>query len=226
MYTHIKNKHDLSTFGSGRGRGRPKKDIGETIHNRSQFNPLTMEYFKSQEKVGEVNKENVISLCEEMFKELFIDNYKEYKDKLIKEWTEPKDYPLFKNLHMIMKTNKINDIDNIKCDEVFAEYLFKVSQVTCDDYFKNKVVKFVILYREFLNAHKRKELDLSDDYSVTYQAEDAPDVSNEFITEFLMDGEESIFEYDKEESIELTQNFCQWMYDSNYTSSKLTLISS
>ncbi len=185
-----------------------------------------MEYFKSQEKVGEVNKENVISLCEEMFKELFIDNYKEYKDKLIKEWTDSKDYPLFKNLHMIMKTNKINDIDNIKCDEVFAEYLFKVSQVTCDDYFKNKVVKFVILYREFLNAHKRKELDLSDDYSVTYQAEDAPDVSNEFITEFLMDGEESIFEYDKEESIELTQNFCQWMYDSNYTSSKLTLISS
>lgn len=185
-----------------------------------------MEYFKCSEKAGEVSKERVIPLCEEMFKEIFVDNYKEYKDKLEKEWSDAKEYPLFRNLNMIMKTNKINDIDSIKCDEVFAEYLLKVSQVTCEDYFKNKMVKFVILYREFLNAHKRKELDLSEEYTVSYQAEDAPDVSNEFITEFLIEGEGSIFEYDKEEAIELTQNFCQWMYDSNYTSSKLTLISS
>jgi len=213
-------------LGSGRGRGRPKKDIGETLNNKSQFNPLTMEYFKSSEKTGEVIKERVMPLCEEMFKELFYDNYEDYKDKLIRACDDSKDYPLFKNLSMIIKINKINDIDNIKCDEVFAEYLLKVSQSTCEDYFKNKVVKFVILYREFLNAHKRKELNIQEEYSVINQAEDAPDVSNEFITEFLMDGDNSIFEYEKDEAIELTQNFCQWMYDSNYTSSKLTLISS
>ena len=30
--------------------------------------------------------------------------------------------------------------------------------------------------------------------------------------------------YNKEEAIDLTQNLCQWLYDNNFTCSKLSLI--
>ena len=107
------------------------------------------------------------------------------------------------------------------CDEVFALYLLTIKDLTNPEFFK-KMVKFVFLYWEHLNNMK-KITDSSADYSSTHNAEDAPDVSNEFITEFL-DCENNTFDFDKNTAIELTQNFCQWMYDSNYTCSKLTLI--
>ena len=86
------------------------------------------------------------------------------------------------------------------------------------------MAKFVYLYWEHLNIIKGTS-NTTNTYTSLKNAEDAPDVSNEFITEFL-DFESRLFDLDKETSIELTQNFCQWMYDSNYTCSKLTLINS
>ena len=110
----------------------------------------------------------------------------------------------------------------MKCDEVFAEYLYKVSKLTNAEYFK-RIVRFVFLYRENLNEVNSKKLETEEEYTLNHNAEDAPDISNEFITDFL-ETEDMIFDFCKEEAIEITQNFCQWMYDSNYTSSKLTLI--
>ena len=58
-------------------------------------------------------------------------------------------------------------------------------------------------------------------YSADCSSEDAPDVANEFIIDFL-DTDEKLFGFDRDEAIELTQNMCSWMYDNNYSCSKLS----
>ena len=63
-----------------------------------------------------------------------------------------------------------------------------------------------------------------EEYTQDNNAEDAPDISNEFVTEFL-ETDPSFFDFQKDEVIEITQNFCQWLYDNNFTCSKLSLIS-
>ena len=63
------------------------------------------------------------------------------------------------------------------------------------------------------------------EYTFNNCAEDVPDLSNKFISEFL-DVDKNLFGFNKEDSIDLTQNLCHWMYENNFTSSKLTLISS
>ena len=44
--------------------------------------------------------------------------------------------------------------------------------------------------------------------------------------EILPEGNEVDFGFTKDESIDLTQNLCYWMYDNNFTCSKLSLINS
>lgn len=61
------------------------------------------------------------------------------------------------------------------------------------------------------------------EYTEENNAEDAPDISNEFVTEYL-ESDTNMFGFNKEDVIEITQNFCQWLYDNNFTCSKLSLI--
>ena len=105
-----------------------------------------------------------------------------------------------------------------KCDEVLAAYLHHVSKFCNATFFKD-VVKFVILFREnvvVVNKNNPK-------YTEEFTAEDAPDSSNEFILEFLCVDSGNKFGVKKEESIELTQNLCSWMFRNNYSHSKLAL---
>lgn len=104
-----------------------------------------------------------------------------------------------------------------KCDEVFAEYLHYVSKICNETFFKD-VVKFVILFRENVNIVNKNQK-----FSEENTAEDAPDSSNEFILEFLCIDSGNKFSVKKEESIELTQNLCSWMFRNNYSHSKLAL---
>ena len=80
------------------------------------------------------------------------------------------------------------------------------------------------MFRECLNQQYYDKVKGEDKfYSETFNAEDAPDISNEFVTEFL-DCDNNVFDISKDEAIDITQNFCQWLYDNNYTCSKLSLI--
>lgn len=201
-------------------------------------NPLTMEYFNIEGRHGETSSEEVFDMMNMILVEFFKENTGKYKQKLVNSYEKLEEYPLLLKLkELFTKKDKENDKekeekdekseednekssdfnDHIPCDEVFAKYLYKVSQITNQIYYR-RICEFVILYREFLNIYKKDQA-----FTINNPAEDAPDVSNEFITEFL-DIDYCVFDFDKEETIELTQNFCQWMYDSNYTSSKLTLI--
>jgi hypothetical protein len=224
LYTHIKTKHNTTGQTTGRGRGRPKKDTGETINTiRLLYNPSTMDYYKHPERMGEV--ENVIECIMTVFAELYQDDkmrtkLAEKKMRIYDEWTK---HPFYLTIVDHFQKGNAMDGENSKCDEVFSEYLLKVSKLAKKEQF-NKILKFVTLFRECLNIiNSNKCKEEGKEYSESYNAEDAPDISNEYVTEFL-ETEAATFDLQKEEAIDLTQNFCQWLYDNNYTCSKLSLV--
>lgn len=96
----------------------------------------------------------------------------------------------------------------------------------CNPKYFSHLIAFVILFRECLNQiNEEKVKNENKDFSELYNAEDVPDISNEFITEFLDCTSDVVpFIFTKEEAIDLTQNFCHWMYEKNFTCSKLSLI--
>jgi hypothetical protein len=170
-----------------------------------------------------VKNEEVLGLCTEVFNDLFPQNSESrYKGKIEKRFSTDKTYPIIKEMAAQLETSKTLDNESVLCDEVFAEYLLTVRKMVNPEYFK-RLILFVFLYWENINSLKRQDGN-DGDYTSKHNAEDAPDLSNEFITEFLQHVSDPI-DFTKEEAIKLTQNFCQWMYDSNYTCSKLTLIS-
>jgi len=54
-------------------------------------------------------------------------------------------------------------------------------------------------------------------------AEHAPEICNEFVT-IYMEKNKSKFEIIKCEQIDLTINMCHWLFENQYTCSKLTMI--
>jgi hypothetical protein len=107
-------------------------------------------------------------------------------------------------------------------DEAFAKYVIESYDKTCKDYFLF-LLKFSILFRECLNEYKKLE-DSDKQYSEVNGAELLPDLCNEFITEFMENNE--YFGLDVNELIELIQQFCNWLYENKFTTSRLTLLSS
>jgi hypothetical protein len=63
------------------------------------------------------------------------------------------------------------------------------------------------------------------EFTQYYDAEQAPEICNEFITEYLITNE--YFGMSREyfkEFVEIVQHFCFWIYENNYTSSRLSII--
>ncbi len=117
---------------------------------------------------------------------------------------------------------------NSNCDEIFSFYLHDVSKSVNDEFFK-KILKFIVLYREYLNifyeemTKTKSNVWIGFNYSQIFNANDVPDISNHFVTEFL-NSDNGYFGFSKKEAIEFTNNFCKWLYDNSYTCSKLTII--
>ena len=224
LYTHTKTKHDKGDLTNNRGRGRPKKDNGDTTNFKTFLNPLTIDYFKHEDRSGKIDDQDLINIFSETVKSTLMSNDEKYKDKIRKIPQKCDDHNVYKILLKYIQTQNIEHDENKKCDEVIAEYIMKMKLHVNSSYMK-KLIKFLLLFREALNILFCPRLENSDlDYSSVNTAEDAPEVSNEFLLEYL-DIENEKFGFTKEESIELTQNFCQWMFDNGYTSSKLTLAS-
>lgn len=182
-----------------------------------------MDYFKSSDKFGEVN--NIQDILREAFEELMTDNI---NFKFMEKTKNCQDYAEHNFIRSILHNSRNNptlDGEGSKCDEVFSEYLVKVSKIVNDNFF-SKVVKFVFLFRECLNDMHKDDKDLEENlyYSECKNAEDAPDISNDFVTDYLDFNDNEKYGFAKEDAIDLTQNFCQWLYDNNFTCSKLSLI--
>ena len=92
----------------------------------------------------------------------------------------------------------------MKADEIFALYLFRLSNRVNVNYYKKVVLPFVILFRECLNSmgwekslsssegEKEKSKKVSKevenrDYCIDNGTELAPEICNEFVTMYLED---------------------------------------
>jgi hypothetical protein len=123
--------------------------------------------------------------------------------------------------------NNLSDDDklNMKVDEIFALYLYNVSQKVSDQFYRT-VLAFVIFFRECLNEigwKKRRESDSEispdrlaemekEEFCIHNTAEHAPEICNEFVTIF-MEKNKNKFEIVKCEQIDLTINMCHWLFE-------------
>lgn len=185
------------------------------------YNPCNFDYFKSPDRMGEIrNTKELQEALKSSFDKIYNDPDRTLNEKL-KTYKEYEDHQFFQKIMETFQNPKTLEAENAKCSDVFADYVCRVARVTNPQFFE-KIAIFVTLFRECLNAQNKKP---DYDYTEENNAEDAPDISNEFVTEYL-EADKEFFGFNKDEVIDITQNFCQWLYDNNYTCSKLSLISS
>ena len=226
LYTHSKQKHNTNSSLT-RSRGRPKKESNNPEEGKNKYNPINHTFFAKEDKTGKTDPINEINECVDIaFNELY-DPEKKFKieQRKIKFYYKVDDHPFlgkFKNdVHDI---NKYLNGEHEIADLVFIEYLNKMSAF-CNPQYYVKLIKFVTLFREHVNlVNQNKVIGQNREFTECNDSEDVPDSSNEFILEFLdPEGRNEDLGYSKEECIDLTQNLCFWMYDNNFTCSKLSL---
>ena len=229
LYTHCKLKHNTNNS-SGRSRGRPKKEQNENELEKRKYNPINYTFFSKEERTGRTDPKTEINNCiDTAFSELYSKENKNRNElRNMKFNILIEEHPFlskFKQDKHDIYRNVINEYQII--DIVLIDYLNKMS-VFCNPQYFTKLIKFVTLFREHANKYnnnKIKQNFQNKEYTEVNNAENFPDSANEFITEFLHPkGKETDFGFNKEESIDLTQNLCYWLYENNYTCSKLTLI--
>lgn len=229
LYTHSKQKHSTTQNNNTyRGRGRPPKhDLNDTNNERSQFNPINASFFLKEERKGSTQPSQIPDLAKAAFEEIYSETYKSRNQKKgIRDYKSIADHP-FLNLFLKDEHDLNKKLeDHLICTDVVLIYYLNKMTLHCNPEYYTKLIKFVLLFREHVNANFK---DIDPNYTQNKDAEDVPDSSNEFITEFLdPENKDSDFNFGflKEEAIDLTQNICSWMYENNFTSSKLSLIQS
>ena len=221
LYTHCKQKHNTNNH-SGRNRGRPKKDPSDMASDKNIYDPQTPEFFKKEERTGVTDIEKINDCALEAFKFIYEANSDSVRSRNMKEFKNIEEHPfLGQYIHENHNIEVVED-DKKPTDKVLMDYLNKTSALCNEKYFE-KIIVFVTLFRE--NVNLINKLEGNEEYTKVKEAEDVPEKSNEFITDFLFpEEEERSFGFDKEESINLTRNLCNWMYIHNFTCSKLFLI--
>jgi hypothetical protein len=193
-------------------------------------------YEKDQRRKAESDEDfKMTDFVEAAFNDIFVN----FKDKCYSQnFMKPSDHPL---LNLIMNPIKLTHYENNDvvengtrkgtCDEVLYGYIKECSEKANKEYFRFSF-KFVLLFRECINKFKQDEVIKSDDgvprtFTEVNPAEQAPDLCNEFITEYMENADFFGLNLDRErlELIEVIQHFCHWLYDKNYTTSRLTLLS-
>ena len=131
------------------------------------------------------------------------------------------------------------DRQEMLVDEIFALYLYRMSNRINFTYYRI-VLAYVIFFRECLNEYgwgKKIESesiklesrpDLKQEiankqFCLVNNAEHAPEICNELVTVY-MEYKKSIFEIPKHDQIDLTINLCHWLFQCQFTCSKLSLI--
>ena len=230
LYTHCKLKHNTNNT-SGRGRGRPKKDQNENVIEKSKYNPIDFTFFSKEDRTGNIEPKTGINECiDEAFKQLYFDIFKKRnEERNMKYYIKVEEHP-FLNKFKKDEHNIFRNVMNLHqmTDIILIDYLNKMSMF-CNDKYYTKLIIFVTLFRECVNIINKNKIDKKKngdkEYTEINDAEDIPNYSNQFINDFLNpDDKGDDFGFSKDECIDLTQNLCYWMYENNFTSSKLSLI--
>ena len=227
LYNHRKQKHNSVKT---RERGRPRKNSGETNAEKLKYNPLDSSYFLKENRIGKTNLNDFEKSINQSFNQIYFNNKNFFNKKNIIYYNNINDHPflkkfLFDNHDFYIKIVNEKEIS----DNLFIDYLNKISLLVNPKYFI-KIITFITLFREFINIKKKNQEDNNNiisnnkEYTSINSAENLPLLSNEFINDFL-ESDNLLFGFEKEEIIDLIQNFCNWLYINKFTSFKLILIS-
>ena len=225
LYTHCKQKHKTNNH-SERGRGRPKKEQSEQTIEKNKYDPLTIAYFQKEERTGNTNIEKINECARNTFKYLFENEVKQkLRDRKMKEYSKIEEHPfLGKFINDAHDVKQHIEDERIATDFVLINYLNKMS-IYCNEKYYEKLILFVTLFREHINIINQDKVEKGQEFCQIKDAEDVPEFSNEFITDFLFpDDQEFDLGLSKDEVIDLTRNLCNWMYENNFTCSKLFLL--
>ena len=220
LYNHTKQKHNTI---NERKRGRPRKNSGETNAEKLKYNPLDSSYFLRENRKGKTNLEDFENSINQAFKEIYFNNSNFFSIKKLPCYNNINLHPFLKKFLSDKHDVYIKIVNETEiCDNVFMDYLNKISLLVNPNYF-TKLIIFITLFREFINFKKNSDNNLFE-YTSINSAENIPFLSNEFINDFFSN-DNLLFGFNKEESIDLILNFCHWIYINNFTSFKLSLIS-
>ena len=248
LVIHRKSKHGYVIECGKKPRGRPKaSDEQEISYRKAQeyYNTFFDNETKSKKNINE-------KIDVETLKLNFNSIFKELKDNIFKDIKNIEDYPLYQ---LVTNLWDIKDIDLAKesfsesstikkdingklekncsmppIEQVFYLYLKELSEHTNKTYFEFGL-KFIVLYREFINGFKKKivnkdykleKADKDNTFSQLFSPEGVPESFNDFILDYLQP--KSYFGHKDKEFIELAQHFCFWLYAKKYTQSYLTLV--
>lgn len=222
LYTHCKQKHNTNNH-SGRNRGRPKKETNEAASDKNLYDPLTQDFFKREDRTGSTPVDKINNCIKNAYIFIYRNNIDSVRKRKMKEFNTLEEHTFLGNyLKDEHRTDLEIEEEKTPTDKVLMEYLNKMSVICNENYFE-KLIIFVTLFRESINLINK--LEDNQEYTMVKDAEDVPDRSNDFITDFLFpEDQESSFGFDKDECIDLTRNLCNWMYLHNFTCSKLFLI--
>jgi hypothetical protein len=204
-------------------RGRPRKYDQPKNPVRD---PLVSNFFNAERRRKIEGETYNIS---DIVKLVFDDIYVRYSSKCLNQLINFTDNPVLQKLFNESDPNDLPKVSR-KADDIFYEYLHFAKDQVNKNYFI-LLMKFILLFRECINISQwNKTEDTSNhvkkEYTITNNAEAVPDFCNEFVTEYLENndwfGIES--QTDRNEIIELVQNFCHWLYTNSYTQSRLTKV--
>lgn len=233
LSNHKKSKHESNQIENSdeelkRKRGRPKKC---SEPENSNYEEINYKMFFEKDNRGRSRNENfkIKNIIDPVFIEtfLFIPNNAQFRN--IFKLTNVNEHPLYK----LIKYNQTNNLKT--CDGIFNKYLEEVSKQANENY-SRFVIKIILLFRECINLYRNVELENSililnepvpegiTDFTQFYDAEQIPELCNEFLTDFLETNEYFGIkpEYIKE-VVPLIQHFCFWLYQNNFTSSRLSI---
>jgi len=247
LTTHRKTKHGYGSNGELRLRGRPKREgIPEnpTAIAQQKFDiffqnetrkPPSLDQTMNEKTISlETIKENLSNIFKQIQAEV-LQNYKEvgeyqFYNLIINNWEKEKpeiEEESYFDDNQKNSNEPLKKVNSPSIDGLFYLYLREFSKKTNKNYFWF-LLKFVVLFREFINQKKneyiRKEAETEDkkEYTQLYNAENIPDICNDFYIEFMEP--KNFFGLNQNELIEVIQHYCYWLYSQKYTQAHLFLL--
>ena len=243
LIVHRKTKHGYIVEGEKRARGRPKaSEEQEKSYLKAQ--EFYNNFFNDENR----KKKDQEKIDIDFIKKIFIDIFNEIKEKnieAIKDLVNVEHYPFYNlvvNLWDIKdpilakesktenfkKEGENNDKRSKICpyppmEQVFYIFLKDLVDKTNKKYFEFSL-KFIVLYREFINNFKKSLMqkergDKNENYSEVYSADEVPESCNDFFLDFMHPKG-----YNEKEYTNLALYFCFWLYEKKFTQSYLSLI--
>ena len=245
LTTHRKTKHGYGINGEKRARGRPRKEcINENISTNPQnkfiyfFGEEHRKLINEQEMINlDIIKQNVKTIFKQCKESLFndIEDVEKYNfyNLIVDNWE--KDEPEFEqecfssivvNMNLPVKDNNENfniKVQSYNLDCIFFFYLKEFYKSVNKVYFWF-ILKFIILFREFLNQTRKNFVKNGEnkDFTQLYNAEIIPELFNEFLLDFMESYD--YFGLNKTELIELMQHFCYWLNINRYSQTQLSVM--